>query len=344
VLPQLSPARELVHDAVIASERAAALTGQLLAYAGKGRFNIEPVNLSTMAREISGLLRASIPRKVAIQLELDPELPPIEADASQLQQVLMNLVRNAAEAIGDNSGTVWVRTRVREVTAEEIAKQHSRFSLAPGPHVEVEVTDTGSGIEPVNLNRIFDPFFSTKFIGRGLGLAATLGIVRGHKGSVTVQSQVGKGSSFLILLPAVAEAAAPSPAEPAPTEAGGGELILIADDEEMVRRAASAALHTAGYRTLEAEDGLAALDLFRRHGEDIALVLLDMTMPILSGDEAVHHMMKVRPDAVVVASSGYGELEAQRRFEGTGVRAFLQKPYSAEQLIALVSRLARRPS
>jgi len=344
VLPKLSPARELVHDVVIASERAAALTGQLLAYAGKGRFNIQPVNLSTMALDISGLLRASIPRKVAIQLELAPDLPPIEADSSQLQQVLMNLVRNAAEAIGDNSGTVWVRTRVREVTAEEIAKQHTRFSLTPGPHVEVEVTDTGSGIEPVNLNRIFDPFFSTKFIGRGLGLAATLGIVRGHKGSVTVQSQVGKGSSFLILLPAVAEAAAPSPAESAPTEAVGGELILIADDEEVVRRAASAALHTAGYRTVEAEDGLAALDLFRRHGEDIALVLLDMTMPILSGDEAVHHMMKIRPDAVVVASSGYGELEAQRRFEGTGVRAFLQKPYSAEQLIALVSRLARRPS
>jgi two-component system cell cycle sensor histidine kinase/response regulator CckA len=256
----------------------------------------------------------------------------------------MNLVLNAAEAIGDNPGTVWVRTRVREVTAEEIAEQHSRFSLAPGPHVEVEVTDTGSGIEPGNLNRIFDPFFTTKFMGRGLGLAATLGIVRGHKGSVTVQSQVGKGSSFLILLPAVSEAGKPSMTPPAPTQRGGSELILIADDEELVRRAARAALHAAGYRILEAEDGLAALDLFRRYGDEIALVLLDMTMPILSGDEAVHHIMKIRPDAVVVASSGYGELEARRRFEGTGVRAFLQKPYSSEQLIGLVSRLAQRPS
>ncbi len=344
VLPKLSPARDLVHDVIMASERAAALTGQLLAYAGKGRFNIEPVNLATMARDISGLLRASIPRKVAIQLELDPALPPIEADASQLQQVLMNLVLNAAEAIGDNSGTVWVRTRVRQLTAEEIARQHSRFSLTPGPHVEIEVTDTGSGIEPGNLSRIFDPFFTTKFMGRGLGLAATLGIVRGHKGSITVQSDVGKGSSFFILLPAVAEVSIPPVTLAAEAGGGRGELILIADDEEIVRRAARATLHAAGYRILEAEDGLAALDLFRRQGDEIALVLLDMTMPILSGDEAVQHMMKIRPDAVVVASSGYGELEAQRRFEGTGVSAFLQKPYSSEQLIALVSRLARRPS
>jgi two-component system, cell cycle sensor histidine kinase and response regulator CckA len=344
VLPKPSPARELVHDVVNASKRAAALTGQLLAYAGKGRFNIAPVNLSSLALDISGLLRASIPRKVAIQFELDPDLPSIQADASQLQQVLMNLVLNGAEAIGDNSGTVWVRARVREVTAEEIARQHSRFALTPGPHVEVEVTDTGSGIEPVNLNRIFDPFFTTKFMGRGLGLAATLGIVRGHEGSITVRSQVGKGSSFLILLPALAEAGASSTAPPTPTQQGGGELILIVDDEEVVRRAARAALQTAGYRTLEAEDGLAALDLFRRHGDEIALVLLDMTMPILSGDEAVPHLMKIRPDAVVVASSGYGELEAQRRFEGTGVRGLLQKPYTSEQLIAMVSRLARRPS
>jgi len=344
ILPKLSPARELVHDVVMASERAAALTGQLLAYAGRGRFNIEPVNLTTMARDLSGLLRASIPRKVAIQLELDPALPPIEADASQLQQVLMNLVLNAAEAIGDGSGTVWVRTRVRQLTGEQIARRHSRFLLAPGPYVEVEVTDTGSGIDQANLSRIFDPFFTTKFMGRGLGLAATLGIVRGHKGSITVHSEVGKGSSFIILLPAVIGAATPPVTLAAAPGEGQGELILIADDEEMVRRAARATLQGAGYRILEAEDGLAALDLFRRRGDEIALVLLDMTMPILSGDEAVRHMMKIRPDAVVVASSGYGELEAHRRFEGTGISAFLQKPYSSEQLIALVSRLTQRPS
>jgi signal transduction histidine kinase len=344
VLPAVSPAREMVHDVVMASERAAGLTGQLLAYAGRGRFNIEHVNLATMARDISGLLRASTPRKVAIQLDVDPALPPIEADASQLQQVLMNLVLNAAEAIGDNSGTVRVRAWVRQLTAEEIAQQHSRFSLNPGPHVEVEVTDTGAGIDPANLSRIFDPFFTTKFMGRGLGLAATLGIVRGHKGSITVRSEPGRGSTFLILLPAVAEASAPpATVANAPGE-GRGELILIADDEEIVRRAARATLQEAGYRVLEAEDGLAALDLFRRQGDEIALVLLDMTMPILSGDEAVRHMMRIRPDAVVVASSGYGELEARRRFEGTDVSGFLQKPYSSEQLIALVSRLARRPS
>jgi PAS domain S-box-containing protein len=341
VLPMLSPARDLVQNVVMASERAAALTGQLLAYAGKGRFNIEPVNLATMARDISGLLRASIPRKVAIQLELDPALPPIEADAGQLQQVLMNLVLNAAEAIGDHSGTVWVRTRMRELAEEDIARQSTRFSLTPGAYVEVEVTDTGSGIDPANLSRIFDPFFSTKFMGRGLGLAATLGIVRGHKGSITVRSELGRGSSFFMLLPA---AGGPGASPVTPEDAQGearGEWILIADDEEIVRRTARAALQAEGYRVLEAEDGLAALDLVRRRGDEIALVLLDMTMPILSGDEAVRHMMKLRPDAVVIASSGYGEVEARRRFEGTGVSAFLAKPYSSEQLIALVGRLAR---
>jgi CheY-like chemotaxis protein len=275
-----------------------------------------------MAADISGLLRASIPRKIAIQLELDPELPSIEADASQVQQVLMNLVLNAAEAIGESSGTVWVRTGVRQLTSTEIARLHSRFPLTPGPHVEVEVRDSGSGIEPANLGRIFDPFFTTKFMGRGLGLAATLGIVRGHKGSITVQSELGKGSSFRILLPAVVEAHVMRRDVPEVADHNRSELILIADDEEMVRRAARAALQTAGYRVVEAEDGLAALDLFRRYGDEIALVLLDMTMPILSGDEAVHHMMKIRPDAVVVASSGYGELEAERRFAGTGVRLF----------------------
>jgi PAS domain S-box-containing protein len=344
VLPKPSPAREMVHDVVMASERAAALTGQLLAYAGKGRFNIEQVNLAALTRDISGLLRASIPRKVAIQLELDAELPPIEADASQLQQVLMNLVLNASEAIGDNSGTVWVRAQVRRLTADEIAQQHSRFSLTPGLYVEVEVTDSGAGIDPANLSRIFDPFFTTKFMGRGLGLAATLGIVRGHKGSITVQSELGKGSTFRILLPAIPESGIPAAAAPERLPDARGQLILIADDEEIVRRAARATLQEAGYRIVEAEDGLSAVDLFRRRGDEIALVLLDMTMPILSGDEAVRHMMRGRPDAVVVASSGYGELEARRRFEGTGVTAFLQKPYTSEQLLALVGRLARRPT
>ncbi len=343
-MPQGSPAARMVGEVVKASRRAAALTGQLLAYAGKGQSHAEPVDLAKLVHEISGLLRASLPKKVSVKLELRDALPPVKADPSQLQQVIMNLVINGAESIGPRSGTVRLRTEEVRLTEADVGARFPGFDIGPGAYVRLEVSDNGSGMDPETLARIFDPFFTTKFMGRGLGLAATLGIVRGHRGAIAVHSEPGEGSVFSLILPATTTAA--DRTEPPAEVEGrrGTEVILVADDEEVVRRTARAALEGYGYRVLEAADGVEALECFRQRSDDIALALLDMTMPAMSGDEAARHCLRIRPDLPIIASSGYGEVEAKRRFSDIAIGGFLQKPYSAEQLVDLVSRLLGSPA
>ncbi|MGH7526434.1 MAG: hybrid sensor histidine kinase/response regulator, partial [Gemmatimonadales bacterium] len=343
-MPRGSPAARMVSEVVKASRRAAALTGQLLAYAGKGQFQVEPVDLAKLVHDIGGLLRASLPKKVCVELDAGDALPLVKADPSQLQQVIMNLVINGAEAIGPRSGTVRIRTGVVRLTEADLAVHFPGFDIGPGAYLRLEVSDTGSGMDSDTLARIFDPFFTTKFMGRGLGLAATLGIVRGHKGAIAVHSEPGEGSVFTLVLPAMTTTV--DRTEPPPEVEGrwGTEVILVVDDEVVVRRTARAALEGYGYRVLEAADGLEALECFRKRPNDIALALLDMTMPAMSGDEAARQCLRIRPDLPIIASSGYGELEAKRRFSDIPIRGFLQKPYSAEQLIDLVGRLLGSPA
>ncbi len=319
--PPPSAGAQLLDGVVKAGERAAQLTRQMLDYAGKGRSSVEPVNLSTLVEEIKGLLAVSISDKVAFTLNLAKGLPEIEADRGQLQQIVMNLVMNAGEAIGNGSaGTVKVATCLKEIDAVDAA------SLSPGPctpgrYVSLEVEDSGCGMDRATLSRIFDPFFSTKFVGRGLGLSAVFGIVGAHAGGMRVASVPGQGTAFEVLLPAAGARVAASHVS-----------VLVVDDEAFVRRMARAILERSGYRVTLAEDGQAGLRLFREMSSEIDVVLLDMATPLLRAEEVLREMQSIAPRVPFVLSSGHTEAEVAGRFSSFRLAGTIQKPYTASQL------------
>ena len=304
----------------------------MLAYAGKGRFVMLKIDLSELVHEISGLIRTSIPKLVQVRLELSPNLPVIEADPSQIQQLVMNLVVNGAEAIGEAStGTVLVTTELQIVDEHYISHNLVGDLVEPGKYVALEVHDTGSGMTDATKARIFDPFFTTKFTGRGLGLAAVLGIVRSHKGTIRVYSSLGKGSTFKVLLPAADGTVVH--AEPAAAEnLRGTGTILVVDDEDIVRNMAKRVLQRYGYTVILAEDGKAGVEALGQKKSDISLVLLDMTMPVMNGEEAFRQIRMISPDVRVILSSGYSEVEAIRRFSNKGLAGFIQKTYTSVEL------------
>ncbi len=328
-----NPAKGMLRDVIAASETAAHLTKQLLAYAGKGRFVVEKVDLSELVRQISTLIHASIPKNVQLRLELQNRLPCVEADLSQLQQLVMNLVINGAEAIPEGrTGTVIVVTGVQHVDETYIRTALTPDQIAPGKYVMLEVHDSGVGMSEDVISKVFDPFFTTKFTGRGLGLAAALGIIRGHKGAIKVYSTPGQGSTFKVLFPAM-EAVSDTPSGSATEpERRASEMVLVIDDENVVRRTAKAMLERYGYTVVPAENGEEGVSLFRILADKISVVLLDMTMPGMTGEETFRELKSIKPDVSVILSSGYNEVEAVRRFTGKGLSGFLQKPYSAATL------------
>jgi PAS domain S-box-containing protein len=333
-------ASQHMRGVVKASEHAAHLTRQLLAYAGKGQFVLEPVDLSTVVREIGELLRASIPKSVALRFELGEPLPSVSGDRGQLQQVVMNLLINAGEAIAPGkSGTVVLRTGVHSVEAHSAQSASAQGNLPPGAYVVLEVEDTGAGMDPATLARIFDPFFTTKFTGRGLGLAAVLGIVRSHNGLLQVDSEPNKGSTFRILIPVTSDRAPEAAAAPASRsrKSRAAELILFVDDEEIVRDVGKAALERDGFSVLLAGNGSEALDVYQRLGHEIVAVVLDLTMPVMGGEETLRRLKALRPNARVVLTSGYNDVEVAHQFAGKRLAGFLQKPYTAEALVDTVN-------
>ncbi len=342
LLPPGHPACGALDNVIRAGERAAELTRQMLAYSGKGSFVLEPLDISSLVLEITGLIQSSIPRKVRLELKLGDGLPPVVADAGQMQQLVMNLVINGAEAIGDDAGVVAVATGARRFDEHTLRAEYAAADPPePGEYVWLEVNDTGCGMDQATLAKIYDPFFTTKFTGRGLGLAAVSGIVRGHGGAMSVTSTPGRGSTFRVLLPAAPE----SDIEAAVS--AETSTVLVVDDEEMVRRTAAAALRQHGFEVIEADGGPSAIRLFQSRAEEIGLVLLDMTMPEMSGHEVLRRLRTIRPDVKVIVSSGYSEMETIRRFTGQEITAFIQKPYTAAALAAKVksvdSRSLRRP-
>ena len=336
LLPPSSPALPAVKDVMAAARRAADLTRQLLAYSGKGRFEVRPIDLSEHVREITHLLEATLSKKVQLRLELAADLPAVEADVAQIQQLVMNLVVNGAEAIGDSQGTVLVTTGVQDVDATYAAEVVGSTRLAPGRYVFVEVHDTGCGMDDATKAKIFDPFFTTKFTGRGLGLAAALGIVRGHKGALKIYSTPGRGTTFKVLFPASTLRAQRDSAPAAETVRGSGTVLVI-DDEKGVRSTVRMILTPLGFDVLEASDGRQGVSVFAANADAIAVVLLDMTMPELSGEEVFRELRRIRPSVPVILSSGYNEVEATRRFTAKGLAGFLQKPYSAVDLTRKLS-------
>jgi two-component system cell cycle sensor histidine kinase/response regulator CckA len=330
---------DLLGDVLKASERAADLTRQLLAYAGKGQFVIQALDLCQLVTEVSTLVRASIPKKTTLVMDIPDTCPPIEGDRVQLQQLVMNLVINGGEAIGDAGGTLTLRIRTEHFTERRGRMRTEGFPIHTGDYVRVDVIDTGAGMDKETRDRIFEPFFTTKFLGRGLGLSAALGIVRGHRGAIGVLSEPGKGTTFTVLLPVAAQPrrlrrSAPE-GHPEYAVQGVG-TVLIADDDPVVRALAASVLREAGYTVELAEDGVQAVERLRELGQKVSLVLLDLTMPRLAGAEAAHELRRIQPHIPIVAMSGYGDIEAMERFSGAGIDDFLPKPFRPDQLAAKV--------
>jgi two-component system cell cycle sensor histidine kinase/response regulator CckA len=342
-IPEGSPAYDSLKQIERSAQRAADLCRQLLAYSGRGRLTVEPVNLSALVEEMGNLLQLSISKKAVLKYDLAQSLPAILADPTQIRQIVMNLIVNASEAIGDRSGIIAISTGAMICDAAYLRSVYLNESLAEGLYVYLEVSDTGVGMTPEIQARIFDPFFTTKFTGRGLGLSALLGIVRAHKGTVKVYSEPGRGSTFKVLFPAAAEPS-PTPETPAsdsPPPALKGTLLVV-DDDETIRSLARRALERAGLQVLTAADGREGVELFRKFADVIDVVLLDMTMPGLNGEEAFREIRLCRPHVRVILSSGYTESEATSRFAGKGLAGFIQKPYRQSDLIAKVAEILHR--
>jgi PAS domain S-box-containing protein len=328
-----SPARTSIERIESAAQRAAELTKQMLAFSGKGRFVMRRVNLSHLIEEMGHLLRLSASRRISLQLQLNEDLPSIEADPAQLRQVVMNLLVNAAEAIGEGQGQITMTTGLLRSDRETLARSCLRTDseLPAGPYVFLEVKDTGCGMAPDTLSRMFEPFFTTKFAGRGMGLPAVLGIIRGHRGAVRVSSQPGKGTTVAVLFPAVESPQQP-PVNGTMLENLGGGTVLVIDDEADVRQVTSQMLERMGFHVLSADGGSAGLEVFRTHVHEIACTLLDLTMPAMSGEEVFSALRKIHPEKPVVVMSGYSEIDARSRFAGKGLAGFVEKPFTPLQL------------
>jgi two-component system cell cycle sensor histidine kinase/response regulator CckA len=331
-LPGDSPARECMDDITSAARRAAELCRQMLAYSGKGRFVVEPVDVSQLVGAMTSLLEVSIPKKAALHCRLPEGLPSIEADATQVRQVVLNLAVNAAEAIGVLPGTVSVETGEMHCDAAYLTDGVPSGAGTPGRYVFLEVRDTGCGIETANLPRIFDPFFTTKFTGRGLGLPAVLGIVRGHHGAIKVTTAPGQGTTVRVLFPAFErEERADSPAQDPSLWRGSG-TVLVVDDEEGVRKLAKAMLERLGFTVRLASDGMEAVEIFGANPADISCVLLDLTMPRMGGAETFRALRALAPEIRVILSSGYLIDQATEGFGSHGLSGFVQKPYQLNAL------------
>ncbi len=344
-LPPDSPAASHLKIVLNAGERASQLTRQMLAYSGRGRFVVQPIDLSHQVLEITELLNSSVTRDIELIFDLNTNGILVEADTGQIQQLVVNLVINGAEAIESGMGTVVVSTRLEQLDEDYVRDNLADTSVEPGPYVLLQVHDTGKGMDEATLSRIFDPFFTTKFTGRGLGLAAVIGIVRGHRGALKVYSHPGQGTTFKVFLPVASREAAhitlPESAEPVH---GSNETVLVVDDEEPVQHLAKAALKKYGYQVIQAHNGQEAIEVAKQNKDSIDLVLLDMTMPVMNGEETMKHLRELSPTLPIIATSGYNEIEALRRF-GDGVSGFLQKPYRAVTLAEKVKgALTRRKS
>ncbi|MFP4306145.1 MAG: PAS domain S-box protein [Desulfococcaceae bacterium] len=333
-LPAMSPARENLREIEHASRRAADLCSQMLAYSGKGKFVIEPIDLSALVKEMRHLLDASTSKKAVLRLELAEGVPAVRGDATQIRQVVMNLVINASEAIGERSGMITVSTGVRDCDAEFLEATLLKENVRPGRFVFLAVSDTGCGMTAETRRRVFEPFFTTKFTGRGLGMSAVLGIVRGHKGTLILQSEPGQGTEFTLLFPALSEAVEiPARAQPNPGERETlNGCILLVDDEETIRALGRQMLERIGFEVITARDGADALMIYENLSDRIDLVLLDLTMPKMDGEEAMDALLRFDPNVRIVLSSGYSEHEISSRFSGRGLAGFLQKPYTLSRL------------
>jgi PAS domain S-box-containing protein len=344
-LPADSPIRQNLQSVIKAARQAGELCGQMLAYAGKVPIITDTVELEEVVKEMGELLRASIPSSTFIRYAFDKEVPCLSGDASQIRQVALNLLTNASEAIGDGGGEITLTVQLLDCAAGDLAQMEFAEGLTPGPYVALGVSDTGIGMDEATRKKIFEPFYSTKFAGRGLGLAAVVGIVRGHGGAIRIESEEGQGTSISVLFPASdaeAQEEIAAPEKDAGAWRGEGKILLV-EDEESARELARIVLERAGIEVVEAADGMEALAIFGSQPEAFGGVLLDLTMPNLDGVETYSRLRAIRPDIQVILCSGYPEQAAMARFADLGLAGFLKKPYDPDELLACMQGLGHSP-
>lgn len=326
-----TPGGENLQQIEQAAFRAADLARQMLAFSGKGKFFIERLDLSRLVEELLPILEVSISKKAVLRLNLSRHLPAVEADSSQLRQIVVNLVINASEAIGDAGGVITVTTGCRECDANYLKEIRLNENFCVGQYVYLEIADTGCGMDTETLGKLFDPFFSTKFTGRGLGMSAVQGIVRGHKGAIKVYSKPGKGTTIKVLLPAAGSPSEIVDTPSSPDDFPGSGTVLLVDDDKAVREVGAEMLRMLGFTVITANDGVAAVEAFKS-ANDIKLVILDLTMPQMDGEQCFRELRQIDPGVKVILSSGYSVHEVERKFAGKGVAGFIQKPYDFSTL------------
>jgi PAS domain S-box-containing protein len=326
-----SPAVDNLHKIEQSAARAADLAKQMLAYSGKGKFVIEDIDLNHLMKDMLHMLEVSISKKAVLRLNPYHPLPSVEADATQMRQIIMNLVINASEAIGDRSGVIAITTGCMDCDRSYLKDVWLDENISEGLYVYLEIADSGCGMDKETLAKLFDPFFTTKFTGRGLGMAAVLGIIRGHKGAIKVYSEPGKGTSFKILLPASDRPAELFNGVHHQDEWRGKGTVLLVDDEETVRGIGAEMLKELGFKVMTANDGREAVERFKLN-PDVAIVILDLTMPHMDGEQCFRELRQLKPDIKVIMSSGYNEQEVTQKFVGKGLAGFIQKPYRLSTL------------
>ena len=332
-LAPLAPARACLLEVDKAARRAAELSMNMLIYSGRANFAPEPLTLEALVAEMRVPLTAAVPHGLTLQVEPEAQPPTLAADSTLVRQIVTNLVNNAAEAIGGGEGTITLRTGQMDCDADFLASTWLAEPLPPGRYAFLEVADNGSGMDRATLARIFDPFFTTRFTGRGLGLAAVLGAVRIHHGAIHVTSAPGLGTTFRILLPIAPAAVAAATPAPAAVWSGHGTVLLV-DDEDAVRDLGQRMLEKLGFRALVAADGTAATRLLQDHRDEIAVVILDLTMPDMDGEEVFDALQKIKPGVPILMCSGFDEQSVTCNQAGPGYAGFLPKPYQQAALRA----------
>ena len=333
-----SPAVENLHRIEQAAARAADLAKQMLAYSGKGKFVVEQINLNILLDEMLHMLEVSISKKAVLHLNPHQYLPTVEADATQMRQIIMNLVINASEAIGDKSGVIAITTGCMDCDRSYLKDVWLDDNISEGLYVYLEIADSGCGMDKETMAKLFDPFFSTKFTGRGLGMAAVLGIVRGHKGAIKVYSELNRGTTFKILLPASSRPAEIFNGASHHDDWKGEGTVLLVDDEETVRGIGAEMLRELGFTVITADDGREGVERFKQN-PDISFIILDLTMPHMDGEQCFRELRQLKPDVKVIMSSGYNEQEVTQKFVGKGLAGFIQKPYKLSILEEVIRKI-----
>ncbi|NTW98859.1 MAG: PAS domain S-box protein [Geobacteraceae bacterium] len=343
-LDKTSQTANRIDQAMKASLRAADLTRHMLDYTGRGVFRLTPIDLNLLVKENSDLFRTTVPKTITMITETSTSLPPVVGDSGQLQQVIMNLITNAAEAIAGEPGKIVIATGVQECDWKLL--QHSKLEMKPpaGRYVYLDVTDSGCGMDEETQQRIFEPFYTTKFTGRGLGMSSVMGIIKSHNGAILLYSEPELGSTFKVLLPIFVDQQGVFPSDPAenvplkPNLDVAG-MVLVVDDEEPVREVCREYLHDMGLLTLGAADGREAVDIFRRNMHDISLVILDLTMPHMDGVASLHELRLLQPGVKILISSGHAVQSTEKMFIDDTPDGFIQKPYQILELKNKISEI-----